>query len=294
MTTFDIAAYLDRIGLRDLGPPSPSGLEKLHMANVEKVAFETISRPEGVDLTDAFNRIVYEGWGGTCFHLNGVFSMVLEALGYQVLMHPAGVHSVFNPEPPGPNGTHIILTVSGLPTDANPGGRWIADVGSGEGFHRPLPFQPGSYQQGELTYRVRPSDTGPGRWRIDYDERESCRGVDFADTPVQLDEYARKYETHADGEWGVFYRYGWAKRHHAGGFDELIGCLRSSVGARGRETSEIASQEEYYTVLRDTFGLGLYQLTARERDELWDRVHSGWSIKSFIKELPAPLHRQPA
>jgi arylamine N-acetyltransferase len=291
--TFDIAAYLDRVGVGDLGSPSLSGLERLHMANVETVAFETISRPDGVDLDDAFNRIVYGGWGGTCFHLNGVFARVLEALGYQVLLHPAGVHSIFNPSPPGANGTHIILTVGGLPTEANPGGRWVADVGSGEGFHRPLPLVPGTYQQGEFTYRVRPSDTGEGCWRIDYDERESCRGVDFAEAPAQLDEYARRYDTHADGEWGVFYRYGWAKRHHAGGFDELIGCMYSSVGVRGRETSEIATQERYFTLLRDVFGMGLYQLTARERDALWDRVSSGWSIKNFVKELPASLRREP-
>jgi N-hydroxyarylamine O-acetyltransferase len=294
VNTLDVAAYLERIGLSDLGSPCLADLERLHMANVEKVAFETISRPEGVDLTEAFDRIVYGGWGGTCFHLNGVFALVLEALGYQVRLHPAGVHSIFNPSPPGPDGTHIILTVCGLPTDANPGGRWVADVGSGEGFHRPLPLTPGSYRLGEFTYRVRPSDTGPDCWRIDYDERESCRGVDFADAPADLEEYAEKYGTHADGAWGVFYRYGWAKRHHGSGFDELIGLLHSSVGLGGRETTEIADQETYFTVLRDVFGMGLYQLTAVQRDELWDRVSGGWSIKNFAQELPASLRRQPA
>jgi N-hydroxyarylamine O-acetyltransferase len=279
VTTVDVNAYLRRIGLTPAavaGPPSAGALARLHMANVERVAFETLSNPDSVDLAAAYDRIVRQGWGGTCFHLNGVFALVLEAFGYEVRMHPAGVQSIFNPTPPGPTGTHVILTVPGLSTVDNPEGTWVVDVGAGEGFHRPLPLRPGTYRQGAFTYRVRRSDLGQHCWRVDYDERQSCRGVDFTEAPARLDEYARLYDTHADGDWAALYRYGWVKRQHADGFDELIGCMRSSVSAHGRTVAQLDTPAQFFTELADTFGLGLYQLDELERDALWQRVHGSW------------------
>jgi N-hydroxyarylamine O-acetyltransferase len=275
--TVDIEAYLSRLGLSAVGPPSVADLRRLHAAHVERVPFETLPRTGGLDLGDAFAAIVRDGRGGTCFHLNGCFRLLLEALGYDVQMHPAGVQSVFAAKPVGADGSHLMLTVAGLPSAENPEGRWVADVGTGEGFHEPLPLRPGNYRSGAFTYRVRPSQTGPDCWRLDYDERESCRGVDFADKPADRDQYAELYRRQAEGEWSLFGRYGWVKRHHARGYDELLGCLSSSVDAHGRRSVELNTSQEYFGVLRDTFGLTLSGLTAEQRTALWDQTYAAWT-----------------
>jgi N-hydroxyarylamine O-acetyltransferase len=282
MMSVDVAAYLARLGLTEAGPAGPAALARLHAAHVERVPFETLYHAENVDLDRAYTKIVHQGRGATCFHLNGVFARLLEALGYAVSMHPAGVQSGFNAEPPGPNGSHVMLTVSGLSTVDNPEGRWVLDVGSGEGFHRPLPLRPGTYRQGEFCYRVRPSDTGPARWRIDYDERESCQGVDFADVAASREEYAALYQRQSEGQWSAFLRYGWVKRHHADGYDELLGCFRRSVRADGQTSSEVSTAEEFFTILRETFGLTLADLTAAERDALWEKVRGAWRTKGRV------------
>ncbi|MBO0868829.1 MAG: arylamine N-acetyltransferase [Micromonosporaceae bacterium] len=250
--------------------------------------FETLHRQGELDPYRAYERIVRQGRGGICFHLNGAFALLLRALGYQVSMHPAGVQSIFNPTPIGPVGTHAVLTVDALPTLDNPDGRWILDVGSGEGFTRPLPFMAGEYQQGEFCFRVSPSECGPGLWRVDYDRRHSCRGVDFSTELVEPQEFTRRYLEQIDGELSLFFRYGWVKRCDATGFDELVGCMRSRVDSRGRTSSKITTFEEFFTVLGEVFHLTLDGLTGAQRLALWQRVREAWESKSLPKEMPVP------
>lgn len=277
----DINAYLARLGL-PAEPPSASALARLHAAHVERVPFETLDRHQGVDPYESVERIVKHERGGVCYHLNGAFALLLERLGYQVALHAAGVQSGFNPRPVGANGTHNLMTVSGLPTAGNPGGDWIADVGSGEGFHRPLPLLPGTYTQGAFTYGVRRTPEG---WRIDYDRRESCQGVDFTDEPADPARFAETYDRLADQEMSIFFVYGWVKRHRAGGFDEIIGCQFSAVGPEGRTTRTLTSAGEYLATLGDVFGLTLPHHTAGERAALWDRIHETWTTRDFRKDM---------
>jgi arylamine N-acetyltransferase len=286
MTGVDVGAYLARIGLAESGPPSARELALLHAAHVERVPFETLSRPRGVDPYESLERVL-GGAGGVCYHLNGAFWLLLRTLGYDVTLHAAGVQSVFAPRPAGPVGTHNVILASGLSDEDNPGGRWILDVGSGEGFHRPLPLLTGEYRQGEFTYRVRPSDTGPGVWRIDYDPRESCAGVDFSETPAEPGVFAEHFRTQADNEMAIFFRYGWVKRHDEGGFDELIGCLRSRVDHTGRHSVELTEEGEFLDELTGVLGLTLADLDAAGRTALWERTRDNWSVQEFLGQLPS-------
>jgi N-hydroxyarylamine O-acetyltransferase len=145
----DVAAYLRRLGL-DAEPPSVEGLHRLHRAHVERVPYETmwIHLGEGwaIDPATAVRRIAHDGRGGYCYHLNGAFSALLAARGYRVSRHIGGVHG-----PEGPNTAaltnHLVLVVSDLPTDANPGGRWYVDVGLGDALFEPMPMVPATYVQ---------------------------------------------------------------------------------------------------------------------------------------------------
>ncbi|GAA3428063.1 arylamine N-acetyltransferase [Streptosporangium nondiastaticum] len=284
MSGIDIFAYLARLGL-PAAPPSADALAALHAAHVERVPFETLDRPPGIDPRRSLTRIVGQGRGGVCYHLNGAFHLLLRELGYRVGMHAAGVQSGYNPNPVGANGTHNVLTVSGLPTPGNPGGRWILDVGSGEGFHRPLPLAPGTYTQGPFTYRVRPSEAAPGGWRVDYDRLESCSGVDFTLEETTTEQFAATFDRLADQEMSIFFVYGWVKRHHATGFDELIGCQLSAVGPAGRTTRTLTTAEDYLAALSQIFGLTLPHLTDEERHGIWERFHRIWTTRDFRKDM---------
>lgn len=284
MSGIDTSSYLDRLGV-SAAQPSAAELARLHAAHVERVPFETLDRPRGITPDESLTRIVTQGRGGICFHLNGAFMLLLQELGYQVSMHAAGVQSGYNPNPVGANGTHNVLTVSGLPHALNPGGRWILDVGSGEGFHRPLPLLPGTYPQGPFTYRVRRSDARPGDWRVDYDARESCSGVDFSPQPADPAQFGAVFDRLADQEMSIFFVYGWVKRHHATGFDELIGCQLSQVGLDGRTMRALTTAEEYLGALSEIFGLRLSHLPADARHDIWRRFHHNWTTRDFRKDM---------
>jgi N-hydroxyarylamine O-acetyltransferase len=134
----DVAAYLRRLHL-EAEPPSAEALRRLHRAQVEHVPYETVwlhlGEPWTVDATESVRRVAHHGRGGYCFHVNGAFSELLRALGYDVTRHVGGVHG-----PDGPSedamANHLVLTAAGLPSDDNPEGEWYVDVGLGDALAR--------------------------------------------------------------------------------------------------------------------------------------------------------------
>jgi N-hydroxyarylamine O-acetyltransferase len=295
MNQIDIAAYLDRLGL-SAAPPTADNLAALHAAQVERICFETLEQLAFVDPVDSVRRIVVAGRGGVCYHLNGALASLLDALGYSVSLHPAGVQSRFAAQPQGPNGTHNVIIVRHLPAPANPGGRWLLDAGSGEGFHRPLPLTPGTYEQNGFQYTLRSPTTGADGtpcWRLDYDRRESCRGLDFTERPWAPEEFAAPYAEQAGTHMAIFFEYGWVKRHHALGYDELIGCQLSHVTTAGRRSATLTTEDEWFAALRDVFGLTLPELDGPGRTALWQRIRRAWHARAFATAIRPP-RQEPA
>ncbi|WP_067510123.1 arylamine N-acetyltransferase [Actinoplanes sp. TFC3] len=284
MTPIDVAAYLDRLGLPAL-PPSAENLAALYAAHVERIPFETLDQLPGVDPADAVRRIISTGRGGVCYHLNGALALLLDVLGYDVSLHPAGVQSRFAPLPQGPNGTHNVILVRHLPAAGNPEGRWLLDAGSGEGFHRPLPLTEGRYEQNGFHYGLHRT---PGGWRLDYDRRESCRGLDFTERPAAPEEFALPYAEQAGTHMAIFFEYGWVKRHHAHGYDELIGCQLSHVSTGGRTSTTITEEQQWYAALAGVFGVRMPGLDAEARTALWERVRHAWHARDFATAIRPP------
>jgi N-hydroxyarylamine O-acetyltransferase len=289
MNPIDVAAYLDRLGLDRLGlpelPPSADGLAALHAAHVERIPFETLDQQAGVDPAESVRRIVTSGRGGVCYHLNGALALLLDALGYAVSLHAAGVQSRFAPQPQGPNGTHNVILVRHLPTPANPGGRWLLDAGSGEGFHRPLPLVEGTHEQNGFRYGLRRTASG---WRLDYDRRESCRGLDFTERPSAPEEFAVPYAEQAGTHMAIFFEYGWVKRHHAHGYDELIGCQLSHVTTGGRRSTTVTGEQQWFAALAGVFGVTMPELDAAGRTALWQRIRQAWQARAFATAIRPP------
>ena len=124
-----VDSYLDRLQV-DREPPSPAALSRLHRAQVEHVPYETAWIHMGhqwtVDQQASFRRVAADRRGGYCFHLNGAFAVLLDALGYNVTLHVGGVHGPDGPAEESMT-NHLVLTVSDLPDDSNPDGAWYVD-----------------------------------------------------------------------------------------------------------------------------------------------------------------------
>jgi N-hydroxyarylamine O-acetyltransferase len=287
----DTAGYLRRLKLPHPGPPSAEGLRALHAAHVERIAYEGIEiqlgRPTTVDAHESAERIVARHRGGYCYHLNGAFSLLLEALGYDVTWHRAGVQNRSEPHPVGAAiGNHLALTVHGLPSDACPHGAWLVDAGLGDALHEPLPLAEGTYRQGPFVYELRRSTVEPGGWRLEHDPGGSFIGMDFRPEKATTEDFEDRHAFLSRSPESPFVRTCSVQRRDARGVDMLTGCVLRRVGddPAGPRTLETAT--EWFEALEDVFDLPLSDVNAAERRALWARVrtaHEAWLAAQYSR-----------
>jgi N-hydroxyarylamine O-acetyltransferase len=275
MSRLDVAAYLDRLGLSDPGPPSVESLHLLHRAHVERVPYENLEiqlgRPTTVDPFEASKRIVEARRGGYCFHLNGAFSALLSALGYRVTRHVGGVQRT-DRDPARASANHLALTVAELPHETCPDGVWMADVGLGAALHEPLPLRAGTYRQGPFGYGLRPSDAEPGGWRFDQDATGSFVGMDFRAERAEMADFAAMHEYLSTAPESGFVQVAVAQRRDWTGADVLRGLVLTRLGPEPAHQTIVESRSEWYEALADVFDLSLDDVGPAEREQLWTRV----------------------
>jgi N-hydroxyarylamine O-acetyltransferase len=126
--TFDLDAYLRRIGYSGERAPTLAALAGIQLAHAQSISFENLDpllgRPVLLDIDALQEKLVAGGRGGYCFEQNTLLAHALTALGFDVTGLAARV--VMN-QPPGaalPR-THMLLKV-----DVD-GEAYIADVGFG-------------------------------------------------------------------------------------------------------------------------------------------------------------------
>jgi N-hydroxyarylamine O-acetyltransferase len=128
-------AYLRRIGLSPPSPADEATLRVLHRAHQLSIPFENLSihlgEPISLDEDDLVTKIVRNRRGGFCYELNGMFALLLEALGAEVTRLAARVHGAKGLGPPY---DHLALAVR-LHDGTGP---WLADVGFGRHSVGPL------------------------------------------------------------------------------------------------------------------------------------------------------------
>lgn len=150
----DVGAYLERIGFTEVPKLDLATLTKLQRAHLTSVPFENLDVVAGVDVrTDlawSLEKVIVKRRGGWCFELNGAFSALLEALGFDVKLLGAAVLL------DGPNQQidHLTLEVA----LEKP---YLVDVGFGESFIVPLEInRPGTQDGGTGTFEFIASDQG--------------------------------------------------------------------------------------------------------------------------------------
>jgi arylamine N-acetyltransferase len=269
----DVQSFLDRLGIAHTESPSAAELRRLHCAFVERVPYETIEiqleRATTLDRIDSAERIVRRKRGGYCFHMNGAFSVLLEALGYRVTLHRAGVQNRIDPRP-AITRNHLALTVAGLP-DA-PGTTWLVDVGLGDALHEPLPLIPGVHRQGPFTYGLRPSEIAPGGWRFEHDARGSFLGMDFDPAPATMSDFDERHAWLSHSPQSGFVHLCAVQRRDARGVDLMRAITLSRLDDGEGSRTVIDAAARWYEALADIFGLTLDDVGPADRDRLWRRV----------------------
>jgi N-hydroxyarylamine O-acetyltransferase len=277
--------YLAHIGVSEAAPPSLEALADLQARHLERVVFENLEiqrgRPTTVDYGESAERIVKRGRGGYCFHLNGAFGLLLEALGYEVSRRRATVQ-------PPPDASprrllnHLVVLVHGLPTSANPEGTWWAEVGFGDGSTRPLALRAGSVEDPPHTYALESSPVYAGGWRMRQEEGDGD-GVAIIDVDTQAPraaELAAAHERLSTSPESGFVRTATFQRRDARGVDVLRARTLSRVERGATRTTLLADEGEWFGALADVFGLPLPDVDAAERRALWQRVyaqHEAWA-----------------
>jgi arylamine N-acetyltransferase len=253
----DVGGYLARLGLRHPGPPSVDRLFALHRAHVEQVPYETLEiqlgRATTIDPYESAERIVMRRRGGYCYHLNGAFSVLLAALGYDVRWHRAGLQRRGLAEPPGADGNHLGLTVAGLVSDATPDGRWLVDVGLGDALYEPIPLRPGVYRQGPYSFTLRRSDVEPNGWRLDHDEKGGFTGVDFAAGRADAAIFQAQHEHLSTSPESGFVRVMTAQRRRRDGADMLRGCSLTQIDQSGSSRTIMHREADWFAALAGTW-----------------------------------------
>jgi N-hydroxyarylamine O-acetyltransferase len=129
------AAYLRRIGVPPPVTADAAAVRRLHQAHQRAVPFENLSihlgEPISLEPADLVSKIVQRRRGGFCYELNGLFALLLEALGAGVTRVAARVYGDSGLSPPF---DHLALIVR--PSDGT--GPWLADVGFGSHSDYPL------------------------------------------------------------------------------------------------------------------------------------------------------------
>ena len=139
----DTTAYLARLNHDGANEPTVETLRTLHLAHLHAVPFEnldiSLGRPIRLDEVGLVDKIVRRRRGGFCYELNGLFALLLRALGFEVRLLAAQFPRRAG-EGRAPIYDHLTLLVRATDDDRG----WLADVGAGRGsFVEPIPANPG-------------------------------------------------------------------------------------------------------------------------------------------------------
>lgn len=262
-----VAAYLERIGLEPGAiRPAERDLEtltRLQIAHVKHVPFENLSiigdpfedgAGPGVTLEiDAlYEKIVERGRGGYCYELNGLFTSLLDALGFDV--HRAAAMVIPDDGEHSTPANHHVAIVS---LDR----AYVVDVGMGKPqMRRPTPLDGEATRQdgAGVAWRVVETDRpmydhrveyriGDGDWVARYDFDQTPRGLSYFQ--ATCDYLSTAPESPFTGTTVV------GLELDDGSIEMGRGTLTRMEG--GEETEREISRAEWYDLLESEFGLSM-------------------------------------
>ena len=244
----EVSTYLGRIRYAGSREPTAETLRLIHRAHLFAVPFENLDIPLGQRITLGmpafYDKIVRRRRGGFCYELNGLFSWLLDQLGYRVSMLSA---RVFHGDTFGPEFDHMVLRVE---LDE----AWIADVGFGDCFLEPLRLGPGEQHDGSYQLIESGSD-----WILQRRSPESewISQYAFSLTPRRLDEFAPMCHFQQTSPDSIFTRKSVCSIATPEGRVTLSnGRLIVTTEGR-REERAVEDSDDYRALLASPFGVTL-------------------------------------
>ena len=282
--------YLARLGLGHRPPPTIEGLREIHRAHVARIPYDNLSiylgRPDPIDATAAVGRVVAGGRLGYCFHQNSALEWLLTGLGFSVSRRHGHVWT--RPEHElGTDLNHLVLVVSGLVTDANPGGHWWADAGMGEGFAEPLPLVRGEHVIDGWSFGIgagygaqaagRP--TGPAAWTYRHLPDGVVRGVVVTSRDHSAEAVDASHLFRSTSPESPFRRVPVVQRIDGRVQRGIRGLVHQTMTPESREQQDLTSYDDWRAALVDDLLLPVDDVTPDEWTSLWDRslaAHREW------------------
>ncbi len=247
----EVNAYLRRLEYRGSRVPNVATLRSLHRAHLLAVPFENLDihlgRPIRLEAAALFEKIVRQRRGGFCYELNGLFALLLSALGFEVELLSA---RVMDEGQPGPAFDHLALLVK----LEEP---WLADVGFGDSFVEPLRLQDEIEQvQNAGAFRLL---RNAEQWTLQARTREGDWQSQylFTLTPHTLADFAGMCHYHQTSPASHFTQKRICTRATASG--RLTLSERKLIITHHGERREtiLHSEEDYHAALWDRFGIVL-------------------------------------
>ncbi len=272
MTTSEtVTSYLSRLGYDDRPPPTLGSLAELHRRHLAHIPYENLGimlgRPPSIDPRDSVERIARVGRAGYCFHHNGALGLVLADLGY-VVSRRAGAVWDNDDERRARVLNHLVLVVSGLPTDENPDGHWWPDVGLGDAIAEPLPLVAGDYEQGGFAYEI--TEVSAEGWSFRADPQGSFTGCEVGAAPTEA-EVASCHSGLSTPPDGHFTRTLVVQRRMPEHVDVVRGCLATTITPGHKDEAELTTYDEWRAAIADGCGLSLAEVEDEELRALFER-----------------------
>ena len=255
----DSQRYLDRINYAGPTAPAAGTLRALHLAHLRSVPFENLDihlgRPIRLDRAALYEKFVLNRRGGFCYEQNGLFSWLLQQLGFDVTLLEASVMG--DDGRFGPPFDHLTLRVL-CPADPDqPALPWLADVGFGDSFRQPLrldrlgvPQQEGAraYQideaDGSLLLQQREPD---GKWEKQYR---------FTRQPRRLADFAEMCMYHQTSPHSHFTQRRVCSLATANG-RLTLSEQKLIITESGKRRERVVGEDEYQTLLEECFVIKL-------------------------------------
>ncbi len=282
--------YLARLGIPDRPPATLDGLRRVHRAHVARIPYDNLSvmlgRPDPVAVEAGVARAAGGGRLGYCFQQNGAFGWLLGELGFSVSRRHGHVWA----RPEDEFGTalnHLVLVVSGLPTDENPGGHWWADAGLGEGFAEPLPLVRGDHEVDGWSFGIgagfgaqatgRP--TGPAAWTYRHLPGGVLGGIVVTSRDHSAAAVDAAHDVLSRSEDSPFRRVVVAQRIDGPRLVTVRGLVHQVLTPTSRDQRDLTSYDEWRSALVEDLLLPVGDVTDEEWTGLWDRTlsaHRAW------------------
>jgi len=247
----DTSAYLQRIGYQGATALDLKTLRNLHQTHLLRVPFENLSihwhEEISLEPENLFDKIVTRQRGGFCYELNGLFALLLEALGFKVSRLSAGVKNskgLFSPD-----FDHLALRVE------VGGGQWLVDVGFGDSFQYPLRLessvvQPESYREyrleAEEAYTILLKKGIDANWEAQYR---------FRGEAYRLEDFTAGCHFHATSVESPFTHKTICSRLTSTGRITLSEMRLIETNGSRRTERELSGEAEFMAVLQDRFGI---------------------------------------